>query len=669
MSSQQKLPAQPNPTASDQPQFERGLTFRSMLVFVILLALTMYWVLRTELLTGSYATGGTPPAIAVGWLLLLLGLGVTLGRVFGFLRLSRAEMFVVYACLALGVPMASYGIMRAFLPHLTVLSYYAEPSNRFSEYANMLPDWQLLRNDEVVRQCFEGAPNERVPWAIWLPVLSKWFLLFGGLFMTILGMLTFFRRRWVEGDRLQFPILYLPTEILPRAGEGVSLFRNPVFYIGVGIAFLFNLSNVLHAFNPGLPALGTVTDLNNFFSEEPLSALRPIYWSHFPQVVGLGYLVNLEVLFSTWFFFLTNKAMGVFAKTMGYDNSGMPFMAEQCSGGYPMMALILVFMARKEIFTTISRVVMGLRNAHDKNEPLPGWGAMLAFFGGFAFLLAWCSMSGMSVWLALIFFGTILSYSLVYARIRAEAGIPYSQTYPTDFPLKNLQSFFGARGLLAFGGERNLAALGSLGWLSYHYYTHFMAAYQIDGLRLADHAHVRRREMAWALGIAMTLGFAGAAWAHLTAYYQYGQNVVDGGTGLGDWRSTIARNTFEGLQNLVKNNSGPDTTRIGWVLGGGVVTVTLATLRFFFLRFPLHPMGYLIATSYANECPIWGDVLLVWIIKSIVLRLGGVRLYRQLIPCFIGLAIGQFFWGGIVWGNITPFISPDIARRYVLPRV
>jgi hypothetical protein len=71
--------------------------------------------LRTELLTGSYATGGTPPAIAVGWLLLLLALSVTLGRRVRMLRLSRAELLVIYACLGVGVPMASYGIMRAFL--------------------------------------------------------------------------------------------------------------------------------------------------------------------------------------------------------------------------------------------------------------------------------------------------------------------------------------------------------------------------------------------------------------------------------------------------------------------------------------------------------------------------------------------------------------------------
>jgi len=649
--------------------FERGFTVRSFVVFLVLISFTMFWVLRTELLTGSYATGGTPPAVTVGWLLVLMGLGLSLGRAFGIFRLTRAEMLVIYACMALAVPMASYGIMRAFLPHLTVLSYFAEPSNRFSEFQQMLPAWQTIGDDEIVRQCFEGSPNERVPWGAWLPVLGKWFLLFAALFLCIMGLLTFFRRRWVEGDRLQFPILYLPTQILPRAGEGINLFRNPIFYIGFTAAFLFNLTCVLRAFNPGFPALGTVTELGNIFTESPWDAVRPFRWHHFPQVVGLGYLVNLEVLFSTWFFFLLNKTVAVLARAVGYDNSAMPFMAEQCSGGYPMMALILAFMARKQIATVLRGAVEKVRGSDGANEPLPNWGAVLAFGGGLAFLLGWCSLSGMNVLLALMFFGTVLSYSLVYARIRAEAGIPYSQTFPVDYPIKNLQTFFGGRGLLAFGHERNLVALGSLGWLSYHYYPHFMAAYQIDGIRLADDAGVRRGEMARALMIAMAIGFAGAAWAHLTAYYQYGENIVDGGTGLGDWRAKVAVRTFEGMDLLVTGMAPPDHLKMGFIITGGVITLALASLRFLFLRFPLHPLGYLISTSYWNECPIWGDIFLVWLIKSLIIRLGGVRLYRQLIPCFVGLAIGQFFWGGVVWGNLTPFVPIEIAKRYWLPRV
>lgn len=629
----------------------------------------MWWVLRTELMTGSYATGGTPPAIAVGWLLVLAGLSGVLSRFNKRLGLSRAELLTVYASLALAVPMASYGIMRAFLPHLTVLSYFAQPTNRFSEFWAMLPDWQVVRDEDLIRQCYEASPNGQVPWGAWIPVLARWSVFFLALFACNLGMLSLFRKRWNEGDRLQYPILHLPTEILPAAGHGVTLFRNGLFYVGFAVAFLFNLTNVLRAFNPAFPGLGTVTELGTFLTEAPWTAARPLRWHHFPQVVGLGYLVNLEVLFSVWFFFLANKALAVILRAFGVDNSNMPYMFEQCSGGYPVMALVLVWMARHEIGGVLRRVATGVNRRWGAGDALPEWGQVLALVGGLAFLLLWCDFAGMNVLLALIFFATVLSYSLVYARIRAEAGIPYNQIYPTDYPIKNLQIFLGSRGLLAFGGEKNLVLLGSMGWLSYHYTSHFMAAYQIDGLRLGDEAGMRASDMAVALLVAMVLGYWGAAWSHLTAYYQYGQNIVDGGTGLGDHRARVATQTFEEMERIMLGTTRPDLMRVGFVLGGAGLTALLSGLRLAFLRFPLHPVGYLVATAYWNECPVWGDMLLVWLLKTAILRIGGVRLYRQLIPCFLGLAIGQFFWGGIVWGNITPFIPPEIARRYWLPRV
>ena len=52
---------------------ERGVTVRSVAIAALLVIVTNMWVLRSELLTGSYATGGTPPAVAIGWLMVLLG--------------------------------------------------------------------------------------------------------------------------------------------------------------------------------------------------------------------------------------------------------------------------------------------------------------------------------------------------------------------------------------------------------------------------------------------------------------------------------------------------------------------------------------------------------------------------------------------------------------------
>jgi hypothetical protein len=52
----------------------------------------------------------------------------------------------------------------------------------------------------------------------------------------------------------------------------------------------------------------------------------------------------------------------------------------------------------------------------------------------------------------------------------------------------------------------------------------------------------------------------------------------------------------------------------------------------------------------------------VWIVKSAVLRLGGMRLYRQLLPFFLGLVLGHYFTAGVVWGSLS--LINDMYRRY-----
>jgi hypothetical protein len=80
------------------------------------------------------------------------------------------------------------------------------------------------------------------------------------------------------------------------------------------------------------------------------------------------------------------------------------------------------------------------------------------------------------------------------------------------------------------------------------------------------------------------------------------------------------------------------------------------------LRFPLHPLGFAMVTSYGE--PLWGPFLLVWSVKSLVLRVGGMRAYRRGIPFFLGIVLGHFFVAGLVWGWLS--IVNEMYRRYVV---
>ena len=63
-------------------------------------------------------------------------------------------------------------------------------------------------------------------------------------------------------------------------------------------------------------------------------------------------------------------------------------------------------------------------------------------------------------------------------------------------------------------------------------------------------------------------------------------------------------------------------------------------MRYTFLWWPLHPLGL------PFSIPGWTSVMLAWIVKSLILKYGGVKLFQKLKPLFLGLILGQFLSAG-----------------------
>ncbi|MBI3923637.1 MAG: hypothetical protein HY318_19615, partial [Armatimonadetes bacterium] len=51
-------------------------------------------------------------------------------------------------------------------------------------------------------------------------------------------------------------------------------------------------------------------------------------------------------------------------------------------------------------------------------------------------------------------------------------------------------------------------------------------------------------------------------------------------------------------------------------------------------------------------------------VKLAINRYGGLRLYRQLVPLFLGIVIGHLFLAGVVWSTISLFVSTQVSRAY-----
>ncbi|MFO8082002.1 MAG: DUF6785 family protein [Armatimonadota bacterium] len=657
-----------------------GLSWRAVTLSLIFLVFSLVWMYKAGLVGHGAQLGESVPVVpAVGALLVLTLLLPLLRKLPVWLRVNRAGVLMVYAFLAIAVSMSSVGVARMLFPNATAIYYFATPENNFEAFQQYVPSWIQPGDDpEVIRQMYEGSDAmlagevgegllgqlSAVPWSAWISPLVAWTLFLLAAFIAMMSIMTMFRRQWVERERLTFPIVHLVMDL--AGGKNVenvlSFFKNPVMWTGFALAAGYNLMNILNAWNPSIPAMGRAEDIGALFTERPWDAIRPLQIAWRPENFGLGYLVPTDITLSVWVFYLALRLANVFQVGIGYDISGFPFMQEQSFGSYLALGIFLVFVAREHLARVFRKAIGRARDVDDSDEPMSYRGAAIGLVVGVGFMLLWAGSAGMALWTAAIFFGLFLLFALVYARARAEAGAAMVWLFPFYQHKRMMVNITGSAIYERFGGWSNLTIFSMLMFLSRGYFQSMMA-YQIEATKIADEARIKQRTMAVWLVVALLVGLAGAYVIHLQAYYTHGANILEGGTTQGGYRTRLAIQEYEGLTSFARGHKEPDRPRTIAAGTGFLITAGLIGLRSVFLRFPLHPLGFAMVTAYGG--PLWGPFFIVWLIKTLVLRIGGMGMYRRLIPFFLGIVIGHFFTAGLVWGWLSA-IYEEMGRRYVV---
>ncbi len=648
-------------TTGDQPMM--GLTWRSMILAIGFCVIASYWIEWSEVVTFfCQITEAVPAVPAVAFLMVLVVVTPLVRRVSRKLALDRREVLMIYVFLTVATSMAGCGIARFFINTIPVPFYFDTPENNFAQYQQFIPEWMVPHDPEAMRLLYEASDSGAIQWGPWLVPLAAWGIFFLALWVTMMAMLVVMRRQWSEKEKLTYPLLYLPIEVTEGMDQGnlvVDFFKNPVMWVGFGLSFVYNVTNIVNAYNPAFKSLGKYYDIGALFTERPWSAMRPLQLHYRPEMLGFGYLVSTEVALSAWIFYLMLRSQAVAAAAAGMDVSGFPFMQEQGLGAYLGLFVFIIWIARAHIGDVIRKAISGDPAIDDSDEPMSYRMACILFVVGLVVVLGWVNYAGMALWVAIVYFGMILAVGLVYARIRAEVGVPLIWMFPYYQHYKAMKYMFGSRPLFVGNNWSTLSVLSTLVFLSRGYFPSLMG-YQTEGFRLARETNIKPRSMSWVLVIALIVGFYVAIWLHLRAYYMYG---AGGLTGLAGWGSSIAVREYEQLTSYAMAHTGPDAWRIGATGAGAGFAILLTIMRMLFLRFPLHPLAFGMATSYGSL--VWGTFFIVWLIKSVVFKLGGMSAYRRLIPGFLGLALGHYFTAGMLWGLIGTFGGEAFRRYYV----
>ena len=277
-------------------------TPRALVIGAILTLLVAAWTKQAELVSlTSQISESTPPIASILALLLVTGVGGLLARLIKRaetsgasprlvralqrLRLSEGETLVVFVIVAITAAMPGVGLFRQVMPCLMVPQYFGQPADHLSEMAGEIPTAWAPTDPEVARVFWEGedvnpptwglentpvvgpvlASVARflggptlVPWQHWTVPLVMWWGYLCAYFIAALCIVTLFRRAWEDDEHLNFPVSDLAVEMIkPEISHfnQIGLFRDPVVWIGLSLAFLYNGFNALHVFNPGVPAM------------------------------------------------------------------------------------------------------------------------------------------------------------------------------------------------------------------------------------------------------------------------------------------------------------------------------------------------------------------------------------------------------------------------------
>jgi hypothetical protein len=617
-----------------------GVTWRSVLLGLLVAIFVNLGSPAAEALAFSNYSWSYLPEGGVLPFLLLLGLNAPLRRWRPRLALTRGELLCIFA---MGLVANCTPIFLMFFHLSAIISphYFASDSNHWAERLLPLLPPQLIVNSRAAALAFyEGqAATRAIPWRAWAGPLSHWLPFLAAMLLTGYAWAALFRRPWREQERLAYPLMQLPLTLTEEAGGGSPLTRQMGFWIGLALPLVCTTAYVLHTIAPSVPAV-PVDHLGSLdFGQIAVSERAPWVVLNLRLnllALGVAYFVPSQLLLSIWVFFLLRLTEEVLVAAVGLDlGSGGMFtwgnacVAWQSGGAFFALGLATLWAARRHLGRSW-RAAWRPAPAEWADEVLSPrwtWGLLL---GGSAYLALWLHRYNLP-WGPTLLFG--LALALIYlgmARVVCDAGIFY---FVPPLIGQNLCIYalgthaIGPQGMMAFG-------------LSYSWHGDVqtvLPALAGQCFRLREAIGGPGRRFSLALGAAVAAGLAAATL--FIIWFGYHTRAIS-------WNTWVFRgwgpNTYEQVLAQIEHPFDRSWPHLAWFGGGAAAAVALTVLRLRFPGFPLHPMGLAVCSSFTIGPAVWLACLLGWAAKSVLLRAGGLVLYRRAAPFFVGLCAGHF---------------------------
>jgi len=594
----------------------------------------------TLYLHGSFMALGTsmPGAIFLLFVLTLL-INPLLKLLHPRLGLNRQELLLVYIMMVMASPIPTLFVGK-FLSSIIYPFYYATPENEWRDLIQpYIPDWLMPSNPQVAKMFYEGAGRgQPVPWNAWMPYFLSWLPFIWALFLVMIATMAILRKQWAENERLIYPLIQVPLAMTEQTDEKKRLgpfFKNPVMWAGFAIPAIWGTLHGLYNYFPELiPIAQDVDPIRMDVSVFRRTA--DLYVAFRFNILGFFYFLKTEIAFSLWFFNLLSFAVrGVFG-ILGISLSETasaghavwnPIQAYQSMGAMLILFFGGLWAARNHLKAVFRKAFLGDPAVDDSGEILSYRAAVILLIVGSLVMVGWLGLAGLPVWvgLTMLFLGAVVIVG--YSRVVAEGGL--SDGSPPVVPAGILLSAVGSSAI----GDQGLVVLATTYiWTTGRNFVMISSAYS---LRLGEEIGGSRRPLFWVMVLALAVALGGGIWMIMVLSHKYGAiNLWIWGGG-----------EYNYVEKLLRSPTEPYLwSWINMAIGATVMTL-LTVARWLYPWWPLHPLGYVIGPVWIMD-HLWFNMFLAWLIKVVVLKYGGVRLYLKTRPFFMGMILGYFTPGG-----------------------
>ena len=536
-----------------------------------------------------------------------------------------------------------------------------------TQYAGLSPEERagvIVRPDNV--WSFRGAIyyfGGFVPWRDWLGPLVAW----GGWILLLLTgtfcLNVIFRKKWMETERYSLPLTRIPLALI--GAEGGNLWKNRVFWAGFGVSLFWCLMKGWNFYNPAVPDLNIKVDLAPYFGAGWGGMWDGVNFQVLALLVGVAVFIELNILLSIVAGFFLFRSLYWIGEVLSWNvYPGYPFAQDQQVVSFLAYAVLTIAFSWKYLRHVVWTAMRPAGRERETGEVMSYRTAFLGLGGIVVGSLAWAAWVGVSAQGILCFLIFLLLVGLVSSKIRAEAGLPFGYFTPNNSALVLL--LLG--GIGTFGPQMLLLAFMSSFFMSVAAFFLIPGA-QMEIMELGRLHKMKPRFVFSTVYLGILGGILIGGWVFLSNAYSLGGDSMryawafsDKSWYFNDFDRLMTQATAEmtGASAGVETAPGINPTAWAYVFGG-VGTLMLMVLRQLFAGFWFHPIGFVLGSSHMLNF-LWGSFLVAWILRLIVVSLGGAAAVRtKLQPFFVGVfvaAICSMLW----WGIYGTYLSAQGAK-------